>query len=78
MNKEYLIGKRFGELTGEEQMEILTKVSGTYESMMGKGDGEDVTIDFINGLSIAGKRIKDEEEIGYEIDFDSKFYDPEA
>ena len=74
MNKEYLIGKRFGELTDEEQMEILTEVSGTYESMMEKG--EDVTIDFINGLSIAAKKIQSEDEIGYEIDFDSKFYDP--
>lgn len=74
MNKEYLIGKKFGELTDEEQMEILTEVSGTYESMMEKGD--DVTVDFTNGLSIAGKKIQSEDEIGYEIDFDSKFYDP--
>lgn len=76
MNKKYLIGKKFGELTDQEQMEVLSKVSGNYEDMMEKGD--DVTIDFINGLSIAGKKIQSEDEIGYEIDFDSKFYDPEA
>lgn len=75
MKKLNLAGKKWGELTHEEK-ENLT-ISGYYPETTRLEVGEhQVTVDFENGLSVAGAIIVTEDEMEIFVDDQAIIYDP--
>ena len=77
MKKGYLIGKRYGELSEEEQQALKLMISGSYKAIS-ENEVTEVTFDLKNGLSVPGEIIEEHNEIVYKIDDEAVIYDPIA
>ena len=77
MKKGYLIGKRYCELSEEEQQALKLMITGTYQGIF-ENEVTKVTFDLKNGLSIPGEIIEENNEIVYKIDDQAAIYDPIA
>ena len=78
MTREILIGKKVKDLTLEQREYLENNISGDYRGLdnkLKKGINE-ITIDFANGLSVAGYLHNDEEETYYELNEEATIYDP--
>ena len=78
MTREMIIGKKVKDLTAEQREYLENNISGDYrgiDNKLKKGINE-ITIDFANGLSVAGYLHNDEEETYYELDEEATIYDP--
>lgn len=78
LNSNILEGKKVRELSKEERKYLESTISGDYRGLddklkMGKNE---VTIDFENGLSVAGWIVNTEHEMYYELNEDAVIYDP--
>ena len=73
-----LIGKKVKDLTAEEREYLENNISGDYRGLSNELEkGENfITIDFVNGLSVAGILHNNEDEIYYELDEEATIYDP--
>lgn len=75
MANEQLKGKKWSELTNEQQKELLKSRSGTYQTKLGMEEKlhiGDCIIDFENGLSIVGHYNGDND---FSISDEAVFYD---
>ena len=68
-----LVNKTWASLTEEQRESLLNRVSSTLN---GTRDGEEITVDFENGLSIAATVIESEDEITFEISDEAVLYNP--
>ena len=70
-----LAGKKWGELTHEEKESL--KISGYYPETTRLEVGEhQITVDFENGLSVAGTLVVTEDEVEIVIDDEGIIYNP--
>ena len=75
MKKENLIGKKWGQLSSEEQKELLSIANPIDARDMSAVYSGDCTIDFLETpLSVIGKVISNEYEYSIKIDDNAIFY----
>lgn len=71
-----LVGRMYGSLTEEEKKSLgdpdIWKDGNALHHLQ---NGEDVLVDFENGLSVAGKLVVDGKDLGLEIDDEAVIYD---
>lgn len=82
MEKDSLVGRKYGDLSTQMQEEVRRMIVGSYFGMNNgvelkapiKAGQYDITVDLDNGLSVAGTYIVSDEEIVVEINEDGVFY----
>lgn len=82
MEKDSLVGRKYGDLSTQMQEEVRRIIVGSYFGMNNgvelkapiEAGQYDITVDLDNGLSVAGTYIVSDEEIVVEINEDGVFY----